>query len=57
MTLPNALRPLPFVREQHDYPPHHFTRWTPEAMRGFLEREGFSVVHQDAGSLKVWTAE
>ncbi len=53
LTLPNALRPIPFVREEHDYPPHHFTRWTPEAMRGFLEREGFAVLHQDAGSLKI----
>lgn len=53
LTLPNAMRPIPFTREEHDYPPHHFTRWTPEAMRGFLERNGFSVVHQDAGSLKL----
>ncbi len=53
LTMPNALRPLPFVREEHDYPPHHFTRWTPEAMRGFLERGGFTVIHQDAGILKI----
>ncbi len=53
LTLPNALRPIPFVREEHDYPPHHFTRWTPEAMKGFLERNGFVVVHQDAGCLKI----
>lgn len=53
LTLPNARRPLPFVREEHDYPPHHFTRWTPEAMRGFLERRGFEVLRQDAGALKV----
>lgn len=53
LTLPNALRPLPFTREEHDYPPHHFTRWTPDAMRGFLERNGFVVVRQDAGSLKI----
>jgi len=53
LTLPNAQRPIPFVREEHDYPPHHFTRWSPEAMRGFLEREGFVVVRQDAGSLKL----
>jgi len=53
LTLPNALRPLPFVREQHDYPPHHFTRWTPEAMKAFLEREGFVVLRQDAGRLKL----
>ncbi len=53
LTLPNSERPIPFVREEHDYPPHHFTRWSPEAMRGFLEREGFTVVRQDAGSLKL----
>lgn len=53
LTLPNARRPIPFIREEHDYPPHHFTRWSPEAMRGFLERNGFAVVHQDAGSLKL----
>ena len=53
VTLPNARRPLPFVREEHDYPPHHFTRWTPEALRGFLERRGFEVARQDAAALKV----
>lgn len=53
LTLPNARRPIPFRREEHDYPPHHFTRWTPEAMRSFLERNGFLVVRQDAGSLKL----
>lgn len=53
LTLPNAARPLPFKREEHDYPPHHFTRWTPEAMRGFLERRGYEVVRQDAGTLKL----
>jgi SAM-dependent methyltransferase len=53
ITLPNARRPIPFRREQHDYPPHHFTRWSPEAMKGFLERNGFAVEHQDAGSLKL----
>jgi hypothetical protein len=51
ITLPNAQRPLPFGREEHDYPPHHFTRWTPAALRSFLEREGFDVVRQDASSL------
>lgn len=53
ITLPNADRPLPWGREEHDYPPHHFTRWTPRAMRGFLERQGFAVVHQEAAELKV----
>lgn len=53
ITLPNASRPIPFRREQHDYPPHHFTRWSPSAMRGFLERNGFVVERQDAGHLRV----
>ncbi len=53
VTLPNAQRPLPWGREEHDYPPHHFTRWTPKAMRGFLEREGFTIVRQEAGALKL----
>lgn len=53
LTMPNADRPLPFVREEHDYPPHHYTRWTAAAMRGFLEARGFRVERQDAGHLKV----
>lgn len=53
VTLPNAKRPLWFTREEHDYPPHHFTRWTPEALRGFLERRGFEVVRQDASALRL----
>jgi len=54
ITLPNALRPLPWGREEHDFPPHHFTRWTPRAMRGFLERNGFRVIRQDAAKLKIY---
>lgn len=53
VTLPNARRPIPLRREQHDYPPHHFTRWSPEAMRAFLTKNGFAVVRQDAGHLRV----
>ncbi len=53
VTLPNALRPLPWGREEHDYPPCHFTRWTPVAMKTFLERHGFDVVRQDASSLSL----
>ena len=52
ITLPNALRPIPWGREEHDFPPHHYTRWTPDAMRGFLESQGFDIVRQDAGVLK-----
>lgn len=53
ITLPNGLRPLPWGREEHDFPPHHFTRWTPQSMRRFLERQGFEVVRQEAGTLKL----
>lgn len=53
ITLPNALRPLPWGREEHDFPPHHFTRWTPQALRSFLERQGFEVVRQNASTLKL----
>ncbi len=52
VTLPNALRPMPYGREEYDFPPHHFTRWTPTALRSFLEREGFKVVRQEASSLE-----
>lgn len=27
----------------HDLPPRHLTRWSPEALKRFLERQGFSV--------------
>lgn len=52
LTLPNNRRPIPFRREAHDYPPHHFTRWTPQAMRNFLEKHGFAVERQVAGELR-----
>jgi 2-polyprenyl-3-methyl-5-hydroxy-6-metoxy-1,4-benzoquinol methylase len=53
ITLPNTLRPLPWGREEHDYPPHHFTRWSSESMRTFLESHGFRVVHQISSHLKI----
>lgn len=31
------------IREQIDYPPHHLTRWTPEALRRLFQRHGFDV--------------
>lgn len=48
LTVPNAARPLPFGREDFDLPPHHLTRWTPAALRAFLEREGFEVTRLEA---------
>lgn len=53
ITLPNSGRPIPFGREDYDFPPHHFTRWSPQAMREFLAREGFSIVRQDASTLGI----
>jgi len=44
VTFPDDARPRFFGREEWDYPPHHFTRWTAAALRAFLEREGFAVV-------------
>lgn len=54
VTLPNADRPLPFGREDYDYPPHHFTRWTGPALRSFLERSGFDILRQDASMKEVF---
>lgn len=53
VTLPNALRPLPWGREEHDYPPHHFTRWTPQVLKQFLTDSGFLVVRVDAAHLMI----
>lgn len=53
VTLPNALRPLPWGREEHDYPPHHFTRWTPQALKRFLNDNGFVIEHIDAAHLMI----
>jgi hypothetical protein len=30
--------------ETLDYPPNHLTRWSPRALRNFLERNGFEVL-------------
>lgn len=51
LTLPNDARPLPFGREDYDFPPHHFTRWTAPALAGLLGREGFEVVSQDCSAV------
>ena len=53
ITLLNDSRPMPFGRELPDYPPHHFTRWSPAALRGFLTRQRFVVEHQEARRLEV----
>lgn len=53
VTLPNELRPLPFGREVWDYPPHHFTRWTPAALARFLEAGGFRVERHEVSPLEI----
>jgi SAM-dependent methyltransferase len=58
VTFPNDSRPALFAREEYDYPPHHFTRWNALALRGFLEREGFSVTELTAiGPTALWFSE
>lgn len=58
ITFPNDRRPHWFGREEFDYPPHHFTRWTPGVLRGFLQREGFTVVSlRVAGPSLRWFSE
>ena len=54
LSTPNALRPGPFGRDSWDYPPHHLTRWTPDAMKSFLEREGWTIEALDTGTLPAW---
>lgn len=43
VVVPNDDRPLVLVREAHDYPPHHFTRWNSRSLKKFLEGRNFSV--------------
>lgn len=58
VTFPNEERPAWFGRESFDYPPHHFTRWNASALRGFLQREGFTVVDlRTAGPSVRWFSE
>jgi SAM-dependent methyltransferase len=58
VTFPNDSRPGLFGREEFDYPPHHFTRWTAGALRSFLEDAGFTVVRLDSvGPSALWFSE
>jgi len=43
-SVPNRLRYVIPTRHSPDLPPHHFTLWTPEVLRRFFERQGFSDV-------------
>ncbi|MDD5348038.1 MAG: class I SAM-dependent methyltransferase [Candidatus Omnitrophica bacterium] len=55
--LPNNNRLLVFSRELHDYPPHHFTRWTRQSLSGFLENNGFRVVTIDDSTLPFYCVQ
>lgn len=43
-TMPDDSRPHPWNREELDYPPNHYTRWTKDSLRSFLDRHGLRVV-------------
>ncbi|MEK7657178.1 MAG: class I SAM-dependent methyltransferase [Elusimicrobiota bacterium] len=45
LTLPDGERPLPWagLREEWDYPPYHYTRWTEASLRSVLARAGFEA--------------
>lgn len=43
VTTPNGLRPTPFGRDDFDSPPHHLTRWSPDALFALMGRHGFAV--------------
>lgn len=43
LSVPNRCRWQKGI-ESLDYPPNHLTRWSPEALRNILEREGFEIL-------------
>jgi SAM-dependent methyltransferase len=49
--VPNRNRPLIGGREDHDYPPHHLTRWSAKTLARLLEREGLRVEWTSDGIL------
>jgi len=55
ISVPNQSRwTLSLVREIWDYPPHHLTRWSADALRSFLCRHGFEVVETCAEPVHTW---
>lgn len=44
LDIPDAQRPLPSASGLIDKPPHHLTRWSKNALRHFLEAEGFEIL-------------
>lgn len=53
LTVPNGARPVPSrgFREQFDFPPYHFTRWTAIGLERALQKAGFQVVRIESSSL------
>ena len=48
LDVPDAQRPLPSASGLIDLPPHHLTRWSKTALKGFLENSGFEIVSLDS---------
>ena len=50
ISCPNEARWQPTGRIFADYPPHHLTRWRPDTLRSFLEKQGFEHVKTELDS-------
>jgi 2-polyprenyl-3-methyl-5-hydroxy-6-metoxy-1,4-benzoquinol methylase len=44
IVVPNDARLLTFIRELHDYPPNHFTRWDTPSLTNFLNNKNFRIL-------------
>lgn len=44
----------PDYMAEYDLPPHHLTRWSSEAMKRFLERNGLYVSRHKAENFPLW---
>jgi 2-polyprenyl-3-methyl-5-hydroxy-6-metoxy-1,4-benzoquinol methylase len=59
LSCPNEKRWMPAGRVFVDYPPHHLTRWSPQTLRRFLERNSLAHVRTEIdASVRdiLWTA-
>jgi len=55
LSCPNEARWKVTGRVFVDYPPHHLTRWSPNTLRRFLEKEGFEHVQTEVqSSVRDW---
>lgn len=56
ITVPNGDRPLLLKgnREGFDFPPYHFTRWTPSSLKFVLGRLGFKIIRVKVSPLPPW---